>query len=110
MHRPNLPWEYGVYQQLFEETSDAFTPAYMHGLAWAILITVGEKEMMQIPFFKGMTPDELGLLTQLIQASTKQLNDQNIGISLLLPEDKAPLTIGSKPLSIGVKDFCRESN
>lgn len=92
IQQENLPWEYGVYQQLFEKTSQSFTPAYMHGLAWAILITVTEKGMVQIPFFQGLTPEELGLFKNLYEVSTLQLRDPEMGIVLLLPEDNAPLS------------------
>lgn len=87
-----LPWEYKAYQQLCDATSPSFTPAYLHGLAWSIFVTVGEKGLVQIPFFQKWMPDELALFKNLMAVSATQKEDPNVGIQLLLPEDEASMS------------------
>lgn len=88
----SLPWEYEAYQQIIEETEQSFTPAYMHGMTWSILITLGEKGMSNIPFFQKLTDEERALFKNLYDISTQQLQDENMGIDLLLPDDEVSLS------------------
>lgn len=102
MQQDKIPFQYEAYQQRVDEMTPTFTPAYMHGLIWAMLVSFGEEPLTAVPFFQKLSEDELALFDQLYADSLSQMQDVGIVISLLLPLDETPLSYRLEALS----DWC----
>lgn len=102
IQQANIPFHYEAYLQLAEEMSPHFTPAYMHGMVWAMLAVFGESGFQDNPFFKKLNENEWALFQKLFQESVKQTQHPEQEVQLLLPCDESPLSQRLEAL----RDWC----